>query len=132
MCFHASLILIHRASLKDNGKDRELANNQCRTSAGAVTSLLRTYQRDFGDRPVLDPMIVHAALTASVIHLVELQNPDPSAYRKAVRALRLTVNILASMAPSCAYAKIAHDDLRQLATEWEASPACSASFWPLE
>lgn len=116
--------------MNDDGDDREMANQQCQRSAGRVTALLQRYHKSFGDRPTSDFMVIHAALTASIAHLCQLQEPDHSTYRAAVRGLKIISKIFADMSSRCGYARLAYSDLRKLAKHWQAVPACSDTFWP--
>ena len=131
MCFHSGMILLCRASLTDEGEDQEQVKKQCSFSANTVTALLRVYHNCIGDRPIADPMVVHAALTAAAVHIVQLRGSAASTYLGAVRSLKGTLKILATIVQRCGYADIAYRDLRQFAKDYDAIPANADAFWAL-
>lgn len=77
----------------------------------------------------MDPMVIHAAFTASLVHLVLLLYPDIVTYRSSLRALRSTTRILSTFSETSPYAAAVLVDLQQLATKWSISPANSPKFW---
>ncbi|KAL4885704.1 hypothetical protein BJY04DRAFT_116267 [Aspergillus karnatakaensis] len=128
MCFHSGLILIHRRSLSDDGKAAELSNKLCEESAGAISSLLKTYNEQFCSS-LSDPMVLHAAFTSALVHLVLLLQPNIVTYRSALKALRSTKQILLNFAATSSPASRILNDLQELATKWEIAPANSPTFW---
>ncbi|KAE9569160.1 hypothetical protein CGMCC3_g14755 [Colletotrichum fructicola] len=60
-------------------------------------------------------MVIHAAFTAALVHLVLLDHPEVSSYHKIIRALRSTVKSLAWMIPKSEYAKEVYTDLKHFA-----------------
>lgn len=120
MCFHAALVLLHRPSLTGSGEGAEMAKQQCHNSAAAITRLLQVYQDLYNDKRI-DVMVVHAAFTAALVHMVLLLSPDGTTYRSSVRSLRLTVRALARMIPVSNYAKTVYGELQRLAAQWNTS-----------
>lgn len=127
MCFHAGLILLHRVSLCDEGA-AALANQRCRESAAAITTLLKSYNDHFGCSTA-DPMVIHAAFTAALIHMVLLLYPDTVTFRASLTALRSISRILARFASFSPYATLVLADLQEFAVKWAISPANSPVFW---
>ena len=130
MCFHAALVLLHRPSLTGNGKPADLAKQQCRDSAATITRLLQVYQELYHGK-LMDVMVVHAAFTAALVHMVMLLSPDVSIYRSSIRSLKLTVRALIRMTLVSSYAETVYFELRQFAVQWNISPANSDSFWQM-
>ncbi|KAL2826614.1 hypothetical protein BDW59DRAFT_160804 [Aspergillus cavernicola] len=74
IAFHSGLILLHRRSFNDDGKAAELSNQRCEDSAAAITNLLKAYQEHF-PHILADPLVLHAAFTSALVHLVLLLQP---------------------------------------------------------
>lgn len=122
------MILLHRPSLKQTSAESELANNRCLESASTITTLLKTYRERFSNS-IADFMVIHAAFTAALVHLVLLDHPEISSYHKTIRALRSTMTSLAWMTPKSEYAKEVYADLKHFAMSWSIKPANSPMFW---
>ncbi|KAH8667706.1 hypothetical protein BGZ61DRAFT_311964, partial [Ilyonectria robusta] len=126
--FHAGLILLHRTSLNEVGRGAELSNQRCRESAATITTLLKSYYGHFKES-VADPMVLHAAFTAALVHLVLLLDPDIVTYRSSLKALRSTTRILSEFSHTSPYAANILTDLQEFATRWSILPANSPKFW---
>jgi hypothetical protein len=74
-------------------------------------------------------MVLHAAFTSVLVHLVLLLQPDIVTYRTSLKAIRTTKQILFSFAKRSPPARIILRDLRQFATKYDISPANGPKFW---
>ncbi|KAF0323538.1 zn 2cys6 transcription factor, partial [Colletotrichum asianum] len=128
LCYHSGIILLHRPSLKQTSAESELANNRCLESASTITTLLKIYRERYADG-IADFMVIHAAFTAALVHLVLPDHPEVSSYHKTIRALKSTMNSLTWMIPKSEYAKEVYTDLKHFAMSWSIKPSNSPMFW---
>jgi hypothetical protein len=110
------------------GRGAELSNQRCGDSAATIASLLKSYQESFRET-LADPMVLHAAFTGALVHLVFLLHPDVVTYRSSLKALRAMTHILSEFARKSIYAETILTDLQEFANKWDIIPANSPIFW---
>ncbi|KAL3477425.1 hypothetical protein BJX99DRAFT_257454 [Aspergillus californicus] len=128
LSFHTGLILLHRRSLNDIGEAAELSNRRCEESASAITGLLKSYQEHFPET-LADAMVLHAAFTSALVHLILLLQPDIVTYRSSLNAVRTTKRMLFAFTKISPPAEMILRDLQEFATKYDISPANSPTFW---
>ncbi|KAK1700192.1 fungal-specific transcription factor domain-containing protein [Colletotrichum godetiae] len=128
LCYHAGMILLHRPSFQFDGEQDRLANSPCLESAYAISGLLKAYREQFSNL-VVDFMVLHAAFTGALVHMIMLEHPAVASYHKSMRALRAIIDFLGWVIPHSQYARSIHQDLQNFASTWSIKPINSAIFW---
>ncbi|KAK1634567.1 hypothetical protein BDP81DRAFT_492378, partial [Colletotrichum phormii] len=117
LCYHAGMILLHRPSFQVDGEQDRLANSPCLESAYAISGLLKAYRKQFSNL-VVDFMVLHAAFTGALVHMIMLEHSAVASYHKSMRALRAIVEFLGWVIPHSQYARSIHQDLQTFASTW--------------
>ncbi|KAH6715539.1 hypothetical protein BKA61DRAFT_356634 [Leptodontidium sp. MPI-SDFR-AT-0119] len=131
MDFQCGLILLHRSSTSSESSRVDYANKQCLKAASTISTLLSAYQKYHNEIPN-DFMIIHALLTAAIVHLIALKRPEADIYRSSLLAFRNIAKALKSWSSDLEPAKQAYGNLRDLALNFQISPVNSQAYWDAE